>query len=207
MSSYAQVASPHARRIGASARDFHRAIACAPQSTGTGGVRMVRILRLRERSRADEAPEHRIVVATLITEPAPASEATARVGRQRRRARFAVHVGRVARRCGEAAWREARWAFRATRRGLRGERVTGHTRDDQVETVVMRAARGGCARARGMVAQSAVERPLLHVAGAFVRSTPRVSIHRRSDQHVARLPAQSGSPRPVASASPGESPI
>lgn len=63
----------------------------------------------------------------------------------------------------EAEWREARWAFLhdvALRTG--GTIVTAHTRDDQVETVLMRILRGAGARGiAGLYAESAVRRPLL----------------------------------------------
>ncbi|MHB1073892.1 MAG: tRNA lysidine(34) synthetase TilS [Gemmatimonadaceae bacterium] len=80
---------------------------------------------------------------------------------------------------GEAAWRRARWRFlgealqsmqRAT--GRPGLRIaTAHTRDDQVETVLMRALRGAGARGlAGLAAESGVARPLLGVSRAEVRA-------------------------------------
>jgi tRNA(Ile)-lysidine synthase len=64
---------------------------------------------------------------------------------------------------GEAAWREARWAFlRATARELEAVVATAHTRDDQVETVIMRELRGSGARGlAGLYADGPVLRPLL----------------------------------------------
>lgn len=92
-----------------------------------------------------------------------------------------VRVGRraaTARGAGatEAAWRAARWAFlrRAARFASRdGGRVliaTGHTADDQVETVAMRVLRGAGARGlAGMLAPSTgVVRPLLGVSAEDV---------------------------------------
>jgi tRNA(Ile)-lysidine synthase len=65
----------------------------------------------------------------------------------------------------EAAWREARWNFL---RGVAAELspeaavATAHTRDDQVETIVMRIMRGAGARGlSALAAPSAVRRPLL----------------------------------------------
>ncbi len=81
-----------------------------------------------------------------------------------------VVVGRGRAQAGatEAAWRAARWRFlrRAVRRGGGDAAVaTGHTADDQLETVVMRLLRG--AGARGLAAMYApragVVRPLLDV--------------------------------------------
>ena len=98
------------------------------------------------------------------------------------------HVARAAHSCGlehvsdrfdtstrmpdgrEAAWRRARYAFlRHTARSLCAEIVTAHTRDDHVETVLMRVMRGS--GARGLAALKAtcdVRRPLLGVGRAQV---------------------------------------
>jgi tRNA(Ile)-lysidine synthase len=75
----------------------------------------------------------------------------------------AEHVARS-----EAAWRAARWQFlgsvaAATKSAI----VTAHTRDDQVETVLMRAMRDAGARGlAGLRAPSNVLRPLLEVRRA-----------------------------------------
>jgi tRNA(Ile)-lysidine synthase len=74
---------------------------------------------------------------------------------------------------GEAAWRAARWEFLAGWASeLSATVVTAHTRDDQLETVVMRVLRDPRhTSARGMAAmyaRSAVARPLLDVARADV---------------------------------------
>jgi tRNA(Ile)-lysidine synthase len=65
----------------------------------------------------------------------------------------------------EADWREARRRFLlGWARQLRATVVTAHTRDDQLETVVMRTLRGSGARGlAGMYAPSAVVRPLLGI--------------------------------------------
>src|SRR5688572_4731162 len=43
----------------------------------------------------------------------------------------------------EAAWRDARWSFlHRVARAHRARVATAHTRDDQIETVFMRALRG-----------------------------------------------------------------
>jgi tRNA(Ile)-lysidine synthase len=71
----------------------------------------------------------------------------------------------------EAEWRSARWRFFREAAGPGGVVATAHTRDDQVETVVMRVLRG--TGARGMAALAArtpgIERPLLCIARDVVR--------------------------------------
>ncbi|HEY0777307.1 MAG TPA: tRNA lysidine(34) synthetase TilS [Gemmatirosa sp.] len=72
----------------------------------------------------------------------------------------------------EAEWRDARWSFLQAVANARGAAAiaTAHTRDDQLETVLMRAVRG--AGARGLAAMTArsprVIRPLLGVGRAEV---------------------------------------
>jgi tRNA(Ile)-lysidine synthase len=72
----------------------------------------------------------------------------------------------------EAAWREARWRFLRAAAGEVGAEVvaTGHTRDDQVETVALRVLRDSGARGlAGLLAGSAdVVRPLLAVDRATI---------------------------------------
>ena len=88
---------------------------------------------------------------------------------------FAVVSGRRSNAAGsgEAAWRAARWEFlTGWARELSAMVVTAHTRDDQLETVVMRVLRDPRHTSpRGlaaMYARSAVARPLLDVARADV---------------------------------------
>jgi tRNA(Ile)-lysidine synthase len=66
----------------------------------------------------------------------------------------------------EAAWRAARWRFlRSVARSTKGVVLTAHTRDDQIETVLMRELRGAGARGlAGLMAPSDVRRPLLAVS-------------------------------------------
>jgi tRNA(Ile)-lysidine synthase len=68
----------------------------------------------------------------------------------------------------EAAWRAARWSFlRSVARATRATVVTAHTRDDQIETVLMRAMRAAGARGlAGLRAASDVCRPLIDTCRA-----------------------------------------
>jgi tRNA(Ile)-lysidine synthase len=65
----------------------------------------------------------------------------------------------------EAAWRAARWEFlRSVSQRVGGAVITAHTRDDQIETVLMRALRGAGARGlAGLRASSRVRRPFVDV--------------------------------------------
>jgi tRNA(Ile)-lysidine synthase len=116
------------------------------------------------------AREARSAVATVATFDHATGEAAARaVELVRERAReLGVPVTTArARTAGrnEAALREARWDFLRSVSVRHGARVaTAHTRDDQVETVLMRIMRGAGARGlAGLAAPSPVVRPLLHV--------------------------------------------
>jgi len=72
----------------------------------------------------------------------------------------------------EAAWRAARWKFLRGVAEAHGARIaTAHTRDDHVETVLMRALRGSGARGlAGLHAESAVVRPFLSLDRGTVRA-------------------------------------
>ncbi|HLB09665.1 MAG TPA: tRNA lysidine(34) synthetase TilS, partial [Gemmatimonadaceae bacterium] len=69
----------------------------------------------------------------------------------------------------EAEWRAQRWSFLRRVAHERGAQIaTAHTRDDQIETVLMRVMRGSGARglaalAAKSVAQDAIVRPLLAI--------------------------------------------
>lgn len=77
----------------------------------------------------------------------------------------------------ESEWREMRWAFLRDTAAQRGATiVTAHTRDDQVETIVMRVLRGASVRGlAALYASSPVARPLLGVS--------RRSIERYAGEH------------------------
>jgi tRNA(Ile)-lysidine synthetase, N-terminal domain/tRNA(Ile)-lysidine synthetase, C-terminal domain len=72
----------------------------------------------------------------------------------------------------EAAWRGARYRFLRDAAALLGARIaTAHTRDDQVETVLMRLLRGSGARGlAALEARSEVLRPLLDRSRAELRA-------------------------------------
>jgi tRNA(Ile)-lysidine synthase len=104
--------------------------------------------------------KHSERAATFVVERAIALGLPAVIGR----ASVAAHT--------EADWRAARWAFlRSVARATDAAVMTAHTRDDQVETVLMRALRG--AGARGLAAlsvQSDVRRPLIATSRAELQS-------------------------------------
>ena len=120
---------------------------------------------------------HRVAaVATLDHGTGPAAAAaSAYVARAASAAGLPVVVGRLAP-LGkgadgwEAAWRSARHAFlRETAASAGACIVTGHTEDDQVETVLMRAMRGAGPRGlAGMEAASPIVRPWLRVRRAVL---------------------------------------
>ena len=81
-----------------------------------------------------------------------------------------VVVGRAAKTTPptEAGWRAARWRFlRSVGRSVDAPVITAHTRDDQIETVLMREMRLAGARGlAGLRAPSPVRRPLIEVSRA-----------------------------------------
>lgn len=76
----------------------------------------------------------------------------------------------------EAGWREARWRFlREVAGGERAVVATAHTRDDNLETILIRELRGSGARGlAALYARSDVARPLLELPRAVVASYAEV---------------------------------
>ena len=72
----------------------------------------------------------------------------------------------------EAAWRDARWSFlRRSAAELSATVVTAHTRDDQIETVVIRILRDAGVRGlAGMYAEADIARPLLDITRGEISS-------------------------------------
>ena len=94
------------------------------------------------------------------------------VAREATRLGLAVRVGRASlTHATEAEWRTARWRFIREEAPPRARFATAHTRDDHLETVVMRAMRGAGARGlAGLAAPSRdLERPFLAVPRAALR--------------------------------------
>lgn len=118
-------------------------------------------------------PAHRVVVATVDHGTGPeATEAVARTVLAASMLGLTAITERLSGiRASEALWREARWAFlRSVARREQAAVVTAHTRDDQVETVVMRILRDAGVRGlAGLLAPSDAERPLLSVQRQEIR--------------------------------------
>jgi tRNA(Ile)-lysidine synthase len=120
---------------------------------------------------AAAAPERIAAVATFDhATGAHATRAVSHVKAQARRRGLRVVAGRMPsgadRSDGpEAMWRAARYEFLGRVARERGARiVTAHTRDDQIETVLLRLLRGAGARGlAGLAAPGPVMRPLLEI--------------------------------------------
>jgi len=102
-----------------------------------------------------------------------AKAAAALVVQEASRLGIAARVGRAsALEATEASWRAARWSFIREGAPPASLFVTGHTRDDQVETIVMRAMRNAGARGLAGLASSShdVARPFLRLTRAALRA-------------------------------------
>lgn len=116
---------------------------------------------------------HQVVVATIDHGTgAAATEAVAQTAAAAAGHGLRVETERLAPgRASEAEWRRQRWLFLRKVAAREGAAIaTAHTRDDQVETVVMRLLRGAGARGiAGLYADSDIERPLLSASRADVQ--------------------------------------
>ncbi|HKN66828.1 MAG TPA: tRNA lysidine(34) synthetase TilS [Gemmatimonadaceae bacterium] len=138
----------------------------------SGGIDSMCLLdaaaRVREGTSCD------LVVATFDhSSGAHSSRAAAFVARAASRFRLPAVIGRATESArSESAWREARWNFlRSVSERVGGPVLTAHNRDDQIETVLMRALRGAGARGlAGLRAPTAVRRPFLAVSRDDLRA-------------------------------------
>ena len=136
----------------------HNRLVLAVSGGADSAVLLDAVARLR-------GARHRVVVATVDHGTGDAAtEATARVVADAARHGLpAISERLTLTRHDESSWRAGRWAF--LHRVAAGEGacvVTAHTRDDHIETVIMRLLRGAGARGlAGLLAPSPVERPLL----------------------------------------------
>ena len=146
---------------------LHAALASAPGPlvlAVSGGCDSMALLHATARW----APNRVTAVATFDHASGQfATDAASLVAAEARRLGFTV-VRERARTTGasEAIWRAARWHFLHRVAKAHGARVvTGHTRDDQIETVVMRLLRGAGARGlAALAATSPIIRPWLRLS-------------------------------------------
>jgi tRNA(Ile)-lysidine synthase len=105
------------------------------------------------------------------------------VAREARRLGLPVRVGRASpMKATEAEWRSARWRFVRRDAPLRARFVTAHTRDDHLETVVIRAMRD--AGARGLAGLAAPSRDVARPFLAITRRALREYAGRRAVPYV-----------------------
>ena len=127
------------------------------------------------------APERIAAVATFDhATGVHSTRAAAHVAAESRRRGLRVVTGHLVDRGGrtgglEATWRAARHRFLRDAAEKHGARVvTAHTRDDQIETVLMRTMRGAGARGlAGLAAPSPILLPLLETSRAVLEAYAR----------------------------------
>jgi tRNA(Ile)-lysidine synthase len=129
---------------------------------------------------ATSLPTERLLVANFDHATGAHGRDAARLVEQHcRELKLRFHAGRALRRVStEAAWRSMRWAFlRDVARSVNAGIVTAHTRDDQVETVLMRIMRDAGARGiAGLYADSdRIVRPFLGVSRAELETYGRAA--------------------------------
>jgi tRNA(Ile)-lysidine synthetase-like protein len=140
----------------------------------SGGVDSMALLHLAASARSsvrtggNRGAQRRLLVATFDhATGAHSVRAAAFVARHALALGLPVVAGRArpVDRSNEASWRAARWRFLSdVGRAFDGAIVTAHTRDDQVETVLMRALRDASARGlAGLYADSPIRRPLIDI--------------------------------------------
>lgn len=113
-----------------------------------------------------------VIVATFDHGTGAAATAAAALVAEQARARdFDVRAGRsTVTAATEAAWRAARWSFLRSVTPPGGLVATAHTRDDNLETVVMRALRGAGARGLAALATpvAGIARPFLPIPRSLI---------------------------------------
>jgi len=124
---------------------------------------------------AHAAPQRVCAVAVFDHRTGPAAQRAVRhVRHAAKSAGLPLRVGVASRRlpARESAWRDARWRFlRDVAREYDAQVVTGHTRDDHVETIFMRALRDSGARGLAALhAGAGIVRPLLSFTRAELES-------------------------------------
>ena len=162
-----------AHALVASARQAAAPIVLAVSGGCDSMVMMCAVADALAKSTTDECepPIVRVLSFDHATGPA-ATQAATLVEREATRLGLDVRVGRAGTEASsEAEWRAARWAFFRDASAPGAWIATAHTRDDQIETVFMRALR--CAGARGLAGLAAqsrsIVRPFLDVSRAAVR--------------------------------------
>jgi len=138
----------------------------------SGGLDSMTLLDVASKARRDR--NCAVTVATFDHRSGPYGEAAvAHVANAALAYGLEVVIGRAERPARtEEGWRAARWEFLGSvARRMNSVVLTAHTRDDQVETVLMRAMRGAGARGlAGLYAPSVVRRPLLGATRAELRA-------------------------------------